>query len=70
MCIYSTAKGIQCQPIKEKTVSIDGGKNGVTTATVIEECQCVYDCYRKSYYEKVTRKTDKMQDVVMHKLGS
>ena len=63
------AQGIECQPIKEKAVAIDAGKNGVITTTVTEECQCVSDCYRKSYYEKATRITDVTQEVVMHNLG-
>ena len=60
------AEDIQCQPIKEKSIAIDAGVNGITMATVIEECQCVSDCYRKSYYEKVTRITNEIQEMVMH----
>ena len=61
--------GVQCRPIKEKSVAIDAGKNGVITTTVTEECQCVSNCFRKSYYEKSTRITDVTQEVVMHSLG-
>ena len=39
-------------PIKEKTVSVEDGENGIAVATVIEKCQCVTECYRKSFYEK------------------
>ena len=61
----SIAKDIQCQPTKEKSVAIDGGKNcGVATATVIEECQCVSECYRKSYYEKATKVNNGKEEVV------
>ena len=61
--------GVQCQPIKEKSVAVDAGKNGVITTTVTEECQCVSSCFRKSYYEKATRITDVTQEVVMQSLG-
>lgn len=57
------ANGIQCQPIKEKSVDIDAGKNGVITAAVTEECQCDSDCYRKSYYMKATRVTNETKEV-------
>ena len=42
----------------------------MTTATVVEECQCVSDCYRKSFYEKATRVPDGPQEVVVHNLIS
>ena len=67
LCIF-LATGISCLPIKEKSVAIDAGKNGITTATVIEECQCTSECYRKSYYEKVTQITNEIKEVVMHYL--
>lgn len=63
-----TATDIQCRPTKEKAVAVDGGKNGVATAAVIEECQCTTECYRKSYYEKVTKIADIKQEVVMQYL--
>jgi len=50
-------------PIKETTVAVDNGENGIAVATVIEKCQCVSECYRKSYYEKY-RETDSRKEVV------
>jgi len=51
-CIIQTADRISCLPTKEKTVSVEDGENGIAVATVIEKCQCVTECYRKSFYEK------------------
>ena len=64
-CITQTAyHKIKCMPIKEKTVAIENGENGIAVATVIEKCQCVYPwCYRKSYYEKY-REVDSREEVV------
>ena len=42
-----TVDRISCLPIKETTVAVE-----IAVATVIEKCQCVSECYRKSYYEK------------------
>ena len=47
-----TVDRISCLPIKETTVAVENGANGIAVATVIEKCQCVSECYRKSYYEK------------------
>ena len=41
----------------------------MATATVIEECQCSPECYRKSYYEKATKIADIKQEVVMHNIN-
>jgi len=51
-CIIQTVDGISCLPIKQKSVSVENSENGIAVATVIEKCQCVTECYRKSYYEK------------------
>jgi len=51
-CIIQTVDRISCLPTKEKSVSVENGENGIAVATVVEKCQCVSECYRKSYYEK------------------
>ena len=48
-------------------IVLDAGKNGVAAAKVIEECQCVSDCYtERGFIKKTTNVSDGSQEVVMH----
>ncbi|XP_037080836.1 uncharacterized protein LOC119101589 [Pollicipes pollicipes] len=46
-----------CQPLRNKTVSIDG-PNGAEVVSAIEECICTHGCYRMSLMEQVYDYTD------------